>query len=65
MKEPPENEKEWLGELKKMKNKSLYDTDIDVNENDDILILQTCSTLQKYEKYEDKYLLVIAKKQEF
>ena len=65
MKEPSENKKEWLEELKKMKNKSLYDTDIDVNENDDILILQTCSTLQEYKKYEDKYLLVVAKKQEF
>lgn len=64
MNEPSENKKEWLEELKKMKNNSLYDTDADVNENDEILIMQTCSTLPEYKKYEDKYLLIIAKKQE-
>lgn len=62
MNESSENKEEWIQELNKMKNNSLYDTEVDVNEDDDILILQTCSTLEKYQKYEDKYLLIIAKK---
>lgn len=62
MQEPSSNKEEWIEELKKMKDNSLYDTNVDVNKNDEILILQTCSTLQKYQKYQDKYLLIIAKK---
>ena len=52
----------WLEHLNKLKSKSFYDTNIDVNENDSILILQTCSFDQRYYKYEKKNLLVIAKK---
>ncbi len=62
MQEPSNNKDTWYEELKKMKDNSLYDTNVDVNENDEILILQTCSTLQKYQKYQDKYLLIVAKK---
>ena len=39
---------EWLNHLTKLKKKSMYDTGIEVNGNDRILILQTCSTKQEY-----------------
>ena len=48
-------------ELSKYKNKSLYDTGVEVNENDHILILQTCSYEKKYAKYKNKYILIMAK----
>ena len=52
----------WLNHLQKLKNKSWYQTNVDVNENDEILILQTCSFHQNFKQYKNKYLLVIAKK---
>ena len=45
----------------KLKNKSFYDTGINVNANDNLLIIQTCSNLKEYSKYKNKYMLVIAK----
>ena len=48
--------------LLKYKNKSLYDTEVAIDKDDDILILQTCSNHKDYQKYENKYLLIIAKK---
>lgn len=53
---------EWFNHIKKLKNKSWYDTNIEINKNDKILILQTCSELKKYKKYNQKYLLIISKK---
>lgn len=44
------------------KNKSLYQTNVNVSSDDEILVLQTCSNLKKYKKYKDKYLLIIAKR---
>lgn len=52
----------WLSHLNTLKSKSWYDTGVLVNENDSILILQTCSYHKDYAKYEKKYLLIIAKK---
>ena len=52
----------WYNHIKTLKNKSLYNTNIDIDEYDDILILQTCSNNKKYTQYEEKYLLVIAKR---
>lgn len=49
-------------DLVKYKNKSLYDTNVAVEKNDNILILQTCSNHKDYKNYKDKYLLIIAKK---
>ena len=49
-------------DLLKYKNKSLYNTNVDINNDDNILILQTCSNHPNYQKYENKYLLIIAKK---
>lgn len=51
----------WLGHLNSLKNKSIYDTGVDVSSDDKILILQTCSKNKKYSSYSKKYMLVIAK----
>ena len=48
--------------LKKYKGNSLYDTGVQVLDNDEILILQTCSNKVEYSSYNKKYLLVISKK---
>lgn len=48
--------------LKKYKDNSLYDTGVQVLDNDEILILQTCSNSIEYSNYKKKYLLVISKK---
>lgn len=55
-------ESKWLDHLKYLKEKSWYDTNTEVNEKDEILILQTCSFHKNYKNYSHKYLLVIAKK---
>ena len=44
------------------KDNSLYDTGVDINDNDEIIILQTCSNDNKYKNYKRKFLLVIGKK---
>jgi SrtB family sortase len=44
-----------------LKDKSFFDTGVKVNKNDDILILQTCSTLKKYKNLKKKYLLIVSK----
>lgn len=53
--------KAWLKHLTKLKNNSMYDTGVEINENDNIIILQTCSTLSKYSSYKHKFLVVIGK----
>ena len=55
-------EQEWLSHLQQLKNKSWYQTNVDVNATDEILILQTCSFHENFQQYQNKYLLVIAKK---
>ena len=55
------DEQEWYNHIKSFKNKSMYDTLEDVAANDEILILQTCSTHKDYLKYDRKFLLVVAK----
>ncbi len=56
-------EEDWYNHLLKLKNKSSYNTGIDITKNDEILILQTCSNKEDYKKYKKKYLLIIAKKE--
>lgn len=51
----------YNNDLVKYKNNSLYDTGVDVDSDDRILILQTCSNHKDYQKFKDKYLLIIAK----
>ena len=57
------NDKDWYNHLLKLKNKSLYNTETDITKDDEILILQTCSNKEEYQKYKKKYLLVIAKRE--
>ena len=45
-----------------LKNKSLYDTGIKLNEDDEVLILQTCSNYVDYKNYDKKYLLIISRR---
>ncbi len=54
------NNLSYLEHITKLKNKSLFKTNIILNENSHILILQTCST-NKSIKSKQKYQLVIAK----
>ena len=57
-----DNGDKWFKHISGLKNKSLYNTDVDISENDKIMILQTCSELDKYASFDSKYLLVISKK---
>ena len=52
----------WLEHINYLKNKSLYNTGVSVDATDEVLILQTCSHNEKYIKYKDRYLLVVAKR---
>lgn len=57
-----ENEKEYLNHLKTLKSRSIYDTGVEVSSNDEILILQTCSTHSDYHNYSKKYLLIVLRR---
>lgn len=57
-----ENEKEYLNHLKTLKSRSIYDTGVEVSSNDEILILQTCSTHSDYYNYSKKYLLIVLRR---
>lgn len=52
----------WYNHLISLKNKSIYDTNVNVYEDDEILILQTCSTHDDYKQYKNKYLLIILRR---
>lgn len=41
-------DEEWLENLNKLKSLSWYETGVNVDKNDEILILQTCSHHKKY-----------------
>lgn len=47
--------------LRNYQDRSFYDTGVEINDDDHILILQTCSNKREYAKYNKKFLLVIAK----
>ena len=50
----------WLEHLQKLKNKSQYQTDLSLEENKKVLVLQTCSFDTKYQNYRQKYRVVVA-----
>ena len=52
---------DYYSHISVLKDKSFFDTGVKVNKNDDILILQTCSTLKKYKNLKKKYLLIVSK----
>ena len=49
---------EYKEHVKYLQDKSMYNIGVNVSENDDILILQTCSTHKDYLKYKKKYLVI-------
>ena len=56
------SDNEWNERINYYKSKSEYDTGVEVNGNDKILILQTCSMDPAYyEKYYRYNLLIMAK----
>lgn len=57
-----ENDEAYLNHLQKLKSRSIYDTGVAVNNDDEVLILQTCSTHSDYRNYEKKYLLIILRR---
>lgn len=56
-----DNEDEWYKHINTLKERSMYDTGVMVDKDDKILILQTCSTHRKYSRYNQKFLLIVAK----
>lgn len=51
----------YLDHLNMLKNKSFFDIDVELDEDTNILVLQTCSTHKDYLKYKKKYLVVVLK----
>ena len=51
------NDEEWIKHINWMKNNSVFNTDINIDQHDKVLTLQTC-----YYKPENSYLLINAKK---
>lgn len=56
------NDEEFLYHIKRLKNKSMYEIDVDLTKEEEIIILQTCSNNKNYINYEKKYLLIIARR---
>lgn len=54
--------KDYYKHISSLKDKSLYDIDIELKEDDEILILQTCSNHEDYKNYDKKYLLIISRR---
>ena len=52
---------EFYRHITKLKNKSFYNTNVELSKNDNILILQACSTHEKYKKYKRKFVLIISR----
>lgn len=57
-----ENDEEYLKHLQKLKDRSMYDTGVEVTSDDEVLIFQTCSTHSDYRNYKKKYLLIILRR---
>ena len=51
------NDNEYLEHFIRLKDSSLYDTSVDINKSDEILVLQTCV----YGSYKGKLLVIVAK----
>lgn len=56
------DDEDYLSHITKLREKSMYDTDIELSSEDEILILQTCSTHKDYSNYQKKYLLIILRR---
>lgn len=49
----------WMEHLEKLKKRSQHVSDITLQENKKVIILQTCSFEKKYQNYKQKYRLVM------
>lgn len=56
------DEEDWYRHISKLKSKSLYNTNVEISSDDEILILQTCSNNKDYSSYDKKYLLIISRR---
>ena len=56
------NNEEYYNHIQKLKNNSIYDTNIELTKDDEILIIQTCCTFKGCDMYENKFLIIIGKK---
>ena len=57
-----DNPDSWYNHISELKEKSWYDTKVELSKDAEILILQTCSHHKDFKNYDKKYLLIIAKK---
>lgn len=57
-----DNMEDWYSHILKLKIKSNYLIDAELNKDDEILILQTCSNNSKYQKNSKKYLLIVSRR---
>ena len=55
-------DKEYSDQIRMFKEKSMYDTGVEVQDSDELLVLQTCSTHKDYGNYKQKYLLIILRR---
>lgn len=55
------DDNKFLNHINKLKDKSFYDTGVSLNKDDNILILQACSTHKNYKKYKRKFVLIISR----
>lgn len=56
------SDNDYFNHIRKLKEKSMYDTGVELNSDDEVLILQTCSTHRDYSSYQRKYLLIILRR---
>ena len=56
------DDEDYYKHISSLKDKSLYDTNIELKAEDEILILQTCSNHEDYKNYDKKYLLIISRR---
>lgn len=54
-----DNQAEWDTHIIKLQSKSMYFTNVELNEDEDILIMQTCSNHPEYQNNSKKYLLIV------
>lgn len=57
-----DNDDEYLNHINNLKSKSMYDTEVTLSKDDEILILQTCSEHPDYRNYQKKYLLIVLRR---
>lgn len=57
-----DNKGDWYAHILGLQKKSIYSTDIVLDMDEDILILQTCSKNTSYQNYNNKYLLIVSRR---